>query len=72
METATVNKNIYKMEKVVRKISIRDKRNYDLEYWLTKTPEERISAIEFLRQQFYEMKDGSTPRLQRVVNIIKR
>lgn len=60
------------MEKVVRKISLKDKRNYDLEYWLTKTPEERISAIEFLRQQFYETKDGSTPRLQRVAKTIRR
>ena len=60
------------MEKVIRKISLKDKRNYDLEYWLSKTPEERISAIEFLRKQFYETKDGSSPRLQRVINIIKR
>ena len=60
------------MEKVIRKISLKDKRNYNLEYWLSKTPEERISAIEFLRKQFYETKDGSAPRLQRVINIIKR
>ncbi len=60
------------MEKVVRKISLKDKRNYDLEYWLSKSEEERISAIEFLRQQFYETKDGFTPRLQRVIRIIKR
>ena len=60
------------MEKVIRKISLKDKRNYDLEYWLSKTPEERVAAIEFLRQQRYEAKDGSTPRLQRVVKVIKR
>jgi len=60
------------MEKVVRKISLRDKRNYDLEYWLSKTPEERIYAIELLRQQLYENNDGSAPRLQRILKIIKR
>ncbi|KAF0143116.1 MAG: hypothetical protein Q8L04_07705 [Ignavibacteria bacterium] len=60
------------MEKVVRKISLKDKRNYDLEYWLSKTPEERIAAIEFLRKQTYETKDGSSPRLQRTVKVIKR
>lgn len=60
------------MEKVIKKISLRDKDNYDLEYWLSKTPEERISAIEFLRQQFYEIKDGSAPRLQRVIKFIRR
>ncbi|MEW6703125.1 MAG: hypothetical protein AB1298_10475 [Bacteroidota bacterium] len=60
------------MKKVIKKIALKDKHNYDLEYWLSKTPEERISAIEFLRQQFYETENGSTPRLQRVVKIIKR
>lgn len=59
------------MEKVVRKISLKDKRNYDLEYWLSKTAEERISAIEFLRQQFYEAKEDAAPRLQRVARVIK-
>ncbi|MBS3945876.1 MAG: hypothetical protein KGZ42_10285 [Melioribacter sp.] len=60
------------MEKVVRKISLKDKRNYDLEYWLSKTPEERIYAIELLRKQLYEKNDGSAPRLQRILKIIKR
>ncbi|MDP3580837.1 MAG: hypothetical protein Q8S39_02810 [Ignavibacteria bacterium] len=60
------------MEKVVRKISLKDKRNYDLEYWLSKTPEERIAAVEFLRKQTYETEDGSTPRLQRIVKVVKR
>ncbi|KAF0151246.1 MAG: hypothetical protein FD143_2101 [Ignavibacteria bacterium] len=60
------------MKKVVKKISLKDKRNYDLEYWLSKTPEERIAAVEFLRKQFYEVKDGDAPRLQRTVNVIKR
>lgn len=60
------------MEKVIRKISLKDKHNYDLEFWLSKTTEERGSAIEFLRQQFYETEDGSTPRLQRVIKFIKR
>lgn len=60
------------MEKVVRKISIKDKRNYDLEYWLSKTPEERIAAIETLRKQMYGNENDSVPRLQRVLRIIKQ
>lgn len=60
------------MEKVIRKISLSDKRNYDLDYWLSKTPEERISAIEILRQQFYESENDFPPRLQRVIKLIKR
>ena len=37
------------------KISIikRDKKNNGYEFWKTKTPEERLSAVEFLREQCY-------------------
>lgn len=27
--------------------------NSDLKYWLSKSPEERIDAVEFLRSQYY-------------------
>jgi hypothetical protein len=39
-----------------------------LSYWLSKSPGERIEAVEILRKQF----DESTTRLQRTVRIIKR
>lgn len=31
----------------------KDEDQNDVNYWLTKTPEERIEAVEFLRSQFY-------------------
>ncbi|MFO7891770.1 MAG: hypothetical protein R6V04_15695 [bacterium] len=40
----------------------------DLAYWLSKTPDERISAVEFLRRQYH----GNTARLQRSVRVIQR
>ena len=40
----------------------------DLDYWLNKSPEERISTVEHLRRQYH----GSTARLQRTVRIIKQ
>ena len=40
----------------------------NLEYWLSRPPEERLAAVEFLRRQVY----GDLPRLQRVVRVIKR
>jgi hypothetical protein len=40
----------------------------ELKYWLSKKPEERISAVEILRRQQY----AGTPRLQRTVRIAKR
>ncbi|MCK5206261.1 MAG: hypothetical protein KAR15_20405 [Desulfobacterales bacterium] len=39
----------------MKKLSIikKDEENNDHEFWKTKTPEERLSAVEFLREQCY-------------------
>jgi hypothetical protein len=39
----------------------------NLQYWLSRTPEERLSAVEILRRQAY----GNTQGLQRVVRVVK-
>jgi hypothetical protein len=39
----------------------------NLEYWLSRTPEERLSAVEILRRQVY----GDSQGLQRVVRVVK-
>ena len=58
------------IEKVVRiaKLSESDQTKEDLAFWLSKTPEERIAAVEHLRRQ----RHGSLPRLQRSIQIIQR
>ena len=40
----------------------------DLKFWLSKFPEERVSAVEYLRRQ----KHGSTARLQRIVKVVQQ
>lgn len=40
----------------------------DLNYWLSRPPEDRIAAVEYLRRQY----DGSTARLQRIAKVIER
>lgn len=37
----------------------------DKEFWKSKTPEERLRALEFLRQQTYDK--NNPPRFQRVI-----
>jgi hypothetical protein len=37
----------------------------DLKYWLEKDPNERISAVEYLRRQFH----GNSDRLQRIARV---
>jgi hypothetical protein len=47
-------------------VNIQDQkdRNSDLKYWLQKTPNERIEAVEFLRSQHYALLGyKSIPRL---------
>lgn len=48
----------------LRDSSIRD----DLSYWLGRSPEERVAAVEILRLQY----NGSSARLQRSARVIER
>jgi hypothetical protein len=56
------------MEKVVRIIGLREEQS-DLSYWLKKSPEERLAAIEILRQQYVRL-NRIEPRLQRVCRVV--
>jgi hypothetical protein len=58
----------YMIQKVVTRhdLTSRDSSKEDLAYWLTRTPEERIEAVEFLRRQYH----GSFSRLQKSAHII--
>jgi len=56
------------MEKVLKITSVKAQQS-DYSYWMTKSPQERLAAIEFLRQQYIKYKDDIQPRLQRVYRI---
>ena len=57
------------IKKIVQIKNIKDDNLMDdLKYWLSRTQEERLSAVEFLRRQAH----GSTERLQRVARVIQR
>lgn len=58
------------IEKVVKKRKLEDfsEIKEDLAYWLSKSPEERVAAVELLRKQ----RHGSSERLQRVVKVVQR
>ena len=57
------------MEKVVKIHSLHD-RQTDFEYWQTKSYQERLDAIEFLREQYINLNFDVKPTFQRVVTII--
>ncbi len=58
------------IEKVVRKGNMKDfvEVEENLAYWLSKTSEERVAAVEYLRRQL----NGSSARLQRSARVIQR
>jgi hypothetical protein len=60
----------YKMDKSVFKISSFNEESDEKAYWLSKTPQERIYALEYMRQMLYGY-DPATERLQRVYSIVE-
>ncbi len=64
------------MERVLKILSMDDELN-DFEYWMSKSHQERIDAIEALRSQYPYItkgleKQNVQQRLQRVLKVIKR
>ena len=57
------------IEKVVSKhrLGSLNQVQQDLAYWLSKQPEERVAAVDYLRWQYH----GSSTRLQRTARVIK-
>ncbi|WP_293915276.1 hypothetical protein [Deinococcus sp.] len=62
--------NEIKMDRQVWDSVTFETQNDDLAYWLTKTPAERLEALELLRQIHYGY-DPVTTRLPRVFEIIE-
>jgi hypothetical protein len=58
------------IEKVVTRWKLGDPaaERAELTYWLRRSPEERIAAVEFLRRQMH----GDSARLQRVARLFRR
>jgi len=58
------------IQKVVTKHNLRDSstNKRDLAYWLSKTAEERVATVDFLRRHYY----GNSARFQRSARIVQR
>ena len=58
------------IQKTVKKYRVPERTTIqdDLAYWLSKTPEERVATVDYLRTQYY----GNATRLQRVARVVQR
>ena len=59
-----------RMDKTAFTVTTLSKKTNDKEYWLSKTPQERLQALEIMRQINYGY-DPTTVRLQRVLEIVE-
>ncbi len=59
------------IEKVVTKVSLKDKKT-DVAFWRSLPFEERIKALEQIREEYNHWKYHAQPGLQRVYRIIKK
>jgi hypothetical protein len=57
--------------KVVKHTNLKNTKT-DLEFWLSRSAEERLRTVEEIRCEFHGWKDHVQPRLQRVFTIVKR
>jgi len=66
----TFNQAKAMIKKAIKKRKLRDSNLHleDLAYWLQRSAEERVAAVEFLRRQQH----GSSARLQRVARVIQQ
>ena len=60
-----MNEELFKLDKKAISFSNLDDKDDDLEFWLSKTPAERLQAVELLRILILGY-DPKTERLQRV------
>ena len=65
---ALTPESMLKIDRTVLEVCDLKDRQDDLEYWLSRTVDERFMAIEMIRQVVYGYY-GTSPRLQRVLEV---
>ena len=61
----------FRMDKAAFSVVTLSEADDERGYWLSKTPQERLQALEFIRQVLYGYNPATT-RLQRVFEVVKR
>jgi predicted solute-binding protein len=58
--------------KTIKKVSFKEAELSDNKYWKSKSPEEKLDTLQYLREIFYEFKNEDRKNFQRVYRIIKQ
>jgi hypothetical protein len=57
------------MEIVLKQMDLGDPDDAERKYWLSRTPEERIRAVEEFRREYHSWRYKREPRLRRVYRV---
>ena len=60
------------MERVLKKVSLKEADKLDIEFWKSKTPEEKLDILQHLREIYYEFKNEDRKRFQKIYRVIKQ
>jgi hypothetical protein len=58
----------FRMDRTAFRVASFGDDSADIDYWLSRSPQERIAAVEMLRRRYH----GNIDRLQRVFRVVER
>ena len=60
------------MKRTMRKTAFEEAEKEDITFWKSKTSEEKLDALQYLRDLYYELNNESRKRFQRIYRVIKQ
>jgi len=60
------------MEKTLRKVSFAEAEKEDIAFWKSKSAEDKLDALQQLREMYYEIYNESRKGFQRIYRVIKQ
>ena len=60
------------MAKAVRYVPLNQSDEQDFQYWLKKSPAEKLDTLQYLREMVYDLKHESRKGLQRFFKVTRR
>ena len=60
------------MDKTLRKVTFEEADKKDIAFWKSKSSEEKLDALQHLRDLYYELNNESRKGFQRIYRVIKQ
>ena len=60
------------MKNHLKKLTLEEAEQSDIQYWKSRSPEEKLDTLQYLREIYYSVKNESRKGFQRVYRVIKQ